>query len=358
MKKTLFSLFILLWATGAYSQNIKLSNFYTQRELNAPKLVRDNLAAIRKDITTRNLKYVVGYTSVADVPIEKITGAKQITQEEEVKIREIFRQASGTGNLSSRISNTTVQKQAIKVQRLEPANPYPFGDPLQSSLDLRKSGFVTPVRNQGWWGSCWAFSAMAAYESSYKMLGEDINTSEEFIVNCSKAGDWSGGWPHKVFQWMVYDKKNVASETSIPYTGPSNCTGVTPSEKYYALEYGWADMTSSLTSIAKVQQIKEKLCKYGAISTCLYADDNFKLYAGGYFFSFKSTTSLKPYINHAVAIIGWDDSTQCWLIKNSWGNGWGSECDFGTEKGYMWIKYDANNVGASSIWIQASGYTN
>jgi hypothetical protein len=58
-------------------------------------------------------------------------------------------------------------------------------------------------------------------------------------------------------------------------------------------------------------------------------------------------------INHAITLIGWDDSKQAWLIKNSWGTGWGSTCEYGTERGYMWIGYDSNKVGFNAAFVRA-----
>jgi cathepsin L len=196
---------------------------------------------------------------------------------------------------------------------------------------------------------------MAAYESSYLInCGAVINTSEEYVVNCSGAGGWDGGWPFRVMLWMTSQQKNVCDESSLPYTGPpQKCPSTAPMNKYYASGWGIVDPIK-FNAVPNVASIKEKLCKYGVISTTLYADDNFKHYTGGYFFGFKSSTGSYAPINHAVAIIGWDDSIQCWLIKNSWGTDWGTECGYNTERGYMWIKYDSNNIGVQSIWVRAS----
>ena len=58
-------------------------------------------------------------------------------------------------------------------------------------------------------------------------------------------------------------------------------------------------------------------------------------------------------MNHCVTIVGWDDSKQAWLVKNSWGTGWGSTCGFGTERGYIWIKYGCDNIGLFPGWVLA-----
>jgi cathepsin L len=351
MKKGFLVLISMIIYFSGYSQGFKQSEFYIQRELKASPALKAKLSQLRQEIASKNLQYTVGFTSVAEIPIEKITGAKPIAPAEEVKVLEQFK----VNTEASRIKNATIapQQKIVKI----PGNEIKFvyGNPTLSKLDLRKAGFVTPVRDQGYWGSCWAFSAMAAYESSYKITyGTAINTSEEFVVNCSNAGGWDGGWPYKVLQWMTFQQKNVCDESSLPYTGPpQKCPSQAPTNKYYAWNYGAVD-ASKFNAVPEVAKIKEAICKYGVISTTLYADDNFKHYTGGYFFGFKSSAGSYAPINHAVAIIGWDDSIQCWLIKNSWGTDWGTECGYNTERGYMWIKYDSNNIGIQSVWVNAS----
>jgi cathepsin L len=133
------------------------------------------------------------------------------------------------------------------------------------------------------------------------------------------------------------------------------CPSGSPGARYYAAEWGPVDPSIPLNKIPAVTLIKEAICKYGAISTALSVNENFKLYVGGVFYSSPNSSGS---LYHSVAIIGWDDSIQCWLIKNSWGTGWGSECGYGTERGYMWIKYDSSFIGFHSVWVRASTIVN
>lgn len=81
----------------------------------------------------------------------------------------------------------------------------------------------------------------------------------------------------------------------------------------------------------------------------MMVDPAFQAYTGGVF---DEHTKSFPWINHGVTIIGWDDSKHAWLIKNSWGTGWG-ETGGGSERGYMWIDYSTNNIGIATAWVDA-----
>lgn len=351
MKKLNLVLIALILCISAYSQRFELPAYYVQRELKAPAAVKTRLTQLRSEITAKNLQFTVGYTSVAEIPIEKIAGAKVATADDQkIALQNL---ATVTTRVNSQIN--AISSSALKRIITATTPTYIYGNPTDSKLDLRKAGYVTPVRDQGYWGSCWAFSAMAAYESSYKIIyGQAINASEEYVVNCFNSGGWDGGWPYKVFMWMTIMKRNAADETALPYSGPpQNCPSWTPMSKFYAIKWGMVD-AAKFNAVPDVTKIKEALCKYGVISTTLYANDMFKHYTGGYFFGFQSSTNDYAAINHAVAIIGWDDSIGCWLIKNSWGTDWGTECGYNTERGYMWIKYNSNNIGVQSIWVTAS----
>lgn len=85
-----------------------------------------------------------------------------------------------------------------------------------SSLDLRKSGKVTPIKNQGPCGSCWAFSATASVESSYlSVYNKSINLSEQELVDCAEGYGCNGGWIDKALNYYIKD--GVSTECQYPY---------------------------------------------------------------------------------------------------------------------------------------------
>jgi len=345
MKRSYLILATLICSLNLFAQGYKLPSYYSQRELKAPVAVKEELELMRREIAAKNLKYQVGYTSVSEVPLEKFSSLKVPAPDRDGKIRSEI-QADVTKSAKLSVSQDKLSKEAV--------SPYVYGEPFLWELDLRKAGLVTPVRDQKEaYGASWAFATMAAYESSYKIITKkEINTSEQFVLDCSGAGTWESGDPYSIFLWMTKNRRKVADESSVPYTGsPMKCNGASPATDYYATEVG--GVTAQYYSIPTVIEIKDAICRHGAIVAGVNVTDSFKNYVEGIFIGHKSNTKIFG-CNHLVTIIGWDNWKACWLIKNSWGTDWGSECGYGSERGYMWLDYDSNNIGYTATWVQAS----
>lgn len=215
-----------------------------------------------------------------------------------------------------------------------------------SRYDLREQGYDTPVKNQYECGSCWAFSAAAAFESSYAMKnGSKIDVSEQDIINCVDGGSCEGGFPVWVFYTMVEENKKLRPEREMPYKGYSSTCNQNVG-KYEASNYGiidkrWIDPVFALPPT--VNEIKDALYHHGSISSAIVATSKFITYNSGVH---EESGFEDIDINHAVNIIGWDDDKEAWLIKNSWGTDWG-------EGGYGWIKYGSNAIGTLTTWVDA-----
>ncbi|WKN41075.1 C1 family peptidase [Tunicatimonas pelagia] len=210
----------------------------------------------------------------------------------------------------------------------------------RTAFNWRDVGKVTAVRNQGGCGSCWAFAAMGAYESS-NMIRNNItaDVSEQDVLNCAGAGSCRGGWYDPVFKYMLTN--GVASEASEPYLALDDFCSPRLYKPFRAINWGFVTVKREIPS---VQELKDALCKYGSLSIAVKATSAFMRYnpADGVF---KEEEAGKG-INHAITLVGWDDNKNAWLIKNSWGSGWG-------DNGYMWIDYNTNNVGYAATWVQA-----
>lgn len=322
-------LFITFNCLLAQPPNTKL---FQDRELKAPLQIKNLLVTQRALIQQKKLSFNVGFTEVSDKKLESITGAKKVSPAEAARVKQY---------LSTRILNPATIA-IINTNLLACVANRGF-------YDARNQNYVTSVKSQIC-RNCWAYSAVGAFESSYIRVNgggsSAIDASEQYVVSCSGAGDCiNGGWPHLVFEWMVNNNKNLQKDALDPDQGINTpCPQGVPATNYYANDWGVADPSGNLNTIPSVAEIKQALCTYGPISTCVQITALFQNYTTGVYYEFANNPSMG--INHAVLIVGWDDSKGAWLIKNSWGSGWG-------ENGYMWIKYNSNNIGYQSTWVVA-----
>jgi C1A family cysteine protease len=306
-----------------------LPRFYSEREMQASTETKIKLQQQREFIRQNKLTFNIGFTGVSTRNLQQLAGEREIPQKEVDRIKSIF--------IKRQLSPA-----AIDIIKIFLTLCFSNG----SSYDARNAGYVTPVKLQEC-GNCWAYSAVGTYEASYKRVnGTVIDASEQYAENCSGAGNCSGGLSYPVFEWMVNNTKNLDKESSVPDAGHDEaCSGGTPATNYYATDCGLVDPSADINKIPTVQQIKDAICKYGPVSASMNATYLFQHYTNGVFNETPSDYS-NPSSNHAIMIVGWDDSKHAWLIKNSWDTTWG-------ESGYGWIDYNSNNIGRRASWVIA-----
>ena len=307
------------------------------RELNAPAAIKTKLESIRAEIRSKNLGFEVAYTEAMDIPLEQLTGLKVPA---DASARAQAQMALSAKMLSDDAAEIAEHAKATPGFKAGAAQGLATGGVSASVFNWVTLGKVTPVRNQGGCGSCWVFGTMAAYETSWAIRNNQmIDTSEQDVLSCSKtlpgngSGDCGGGWMEWVTKYLV--ARGTGTEASKPYTA-SNGTCTAIAKPYFASAWGFVAGTGQPT----VAQLKAALVQHGTLSVGVMATSAFQAYHSGVF------NQSTPGLNHCVALVGWDDSKGAWLIKNSWGTGWGMG-------GYMWIKYGANGIGSHAVWVDA-----
>lgn len=190
---------------------------------------------------------------------------------------------------------------------------------LPESVDWTTKNVVNPVKNQAQCGSCWAFSTIGALEGAWAIAtGKLISLSEQQLVDCSRSygnNGCSGGLMDNAFKYEV--TVAVCTEASYNYTAQngvckaSKCAAGIPSGGVVGFKDIDHNDQQALMS-AVVQQ---------PVSVAIEADQSaFQLYKSGVL-----TKACGARLDHGVLIVGYgsEDGLDYWLVRNSWGPGWG-----------------------------------
>ncbi|XP_059163573.1 procathepsin L-like [Physella acuta] len=205
---------------------------------------------------------------------------------------------------------------------------------LPSTVDWRNSGYVTPVKNQGACGSCWAFSATGAIEGQLaKTTGQLVSLSESNLVDCSRPwgnSGCNGGWMNYAFQY-VKDNGGIDTEASYPYVA---------SDRACAFNQTTVGATvSSYVNVARGSEsaLLQAVATIGPISVAIDASKNSFRYYGGGIYNDRACSASN--LNHAVLAVGYGTSATnvpFWTVKNSWGTSWGMS-------GYIFMSRNKKN---------------
>merc|ERR1712176_1080900 len=202
---------------------------------------------------------------------------------------------------------------------------------VAASVDWRTKGAVTPVKNQGQCGSCWAFSTVGGLEGAWEIgTGTLTSMSEQQFVDRSKANSGcNGGLMDYAFSF--YRTTSIASESSYPYTArDGSCKSSYTAAIPRGGVTGYKDVSSS--SSALMSAINQQ-----PISVAVEADQSaFQRYSGGIV-----TSGCGTNLDHGVFAAGYDSSQGYYLVKNSWGASWG-------DAGYLKISTSGNVCGIHS----------
>jgi uncharacterized protein (TIGR03437 family) len=204
---------------------------------------------------------------------------------------------------------------------------------LPASLDWRNNGgnYVTPIKDQGSCGSCWAFSATGTAESATLIASAtpntDLNLSEQVLVSCSGAGSCAGGYIDEASNYIR--DTGLPLESCYPYTGTDGTCSLACSNwqasVYKIQDWSWVVPYGTTPT---VNALKNGLYTHGPLAITMAVYSDFYNYVSGIY---KYTSGyLAGY--HAIILVGYNDAGQYFIVKNSWGTGWG-------EQGYFRIAY-------------------
>jgi C1A family cysteine protease len=224
------------------------------------------------------------------------------------------------------------------------------GGSLPGTFDLRALGRVSPVKNQGSCGSCWAFASYGSLEST--LLPETLlDLSENNLKNTHgfDLAPCAGGNADMSTAYLARWSGPVA-EAADPYsaTGTSSPTGLLPVEHVQEVSYLPARASSTDNG-----NIKGAIRDSGAVYTTIYwTSSGYNSTSRSYWYNGTSSS------NHAVAIVGWDDAYDrnrfsppapgngAFIVKNSWGASWGSG-------GYFQVSYYDGRIGSDNAVFTA-----
>ncbi|XP_056153887.1 cathepsin S, ortholog 1 [Lampris incognitus] len=202
------------------------------------------------------------------------------------------------------------------------------------SVDWRTTGLVSPVKNQGLCGSCWAFSSAGALEGQMKrQTGVLVPLSPQNLLDCSTTDGnhgCRGGFISKSYSYIIRNG-GIDSDNFYPYEyKDGKCRYSTRGKagycsRFHILPHG--DEKALQTVVATVGPVAV------GINALL---PSFHHYKGGLF----NEPDCNPKItNHAVLVVGYgtDEGQDFWLVKNSWGTAWG-------EGGFIRIARNKRNL--------------
>lgn len=228
---------------------------------------------------------------------------------------------------------------------------------IPQRYDWRSKGVVTPVKEQGHCGSCWAFSAVESVESALAITTGEAPVAlsvEQILVCCktmhhSQCSSCMGGDPVAAYRYIQENSTGLDADSDYPYDPTTNPFVPPPckakANKPVAKVNSWAyAVPRCVRGNCSAHDNKEialmaVVAQHGPVSICIDAEHSFINYKSGIYNGPCSSAVIRQ--NHCVSIVGYDAQEQYWLVRNSWGTSWG-------EDGYIRMAMGSNLCGITN----------
>jgi C1A family cysteine protease len=200
---------------------------------------------------------------------------------------------------------------------------------VSEKSDLRK--WCSEIRDQLSCGSCTVFCYCGTREPVLRIRANNptlnIDLSERDLFSCSGGTCETGNTMNATLNQAM---KGVCLESCCPYDGKDHLCGEGRCPDWQSN----LDKLASWGVITSVTQMKSHLDKEPLCGT-MAVHQSFLNYVSGVYHNLGDIDPIVGY--HAIAVVGYDDELAAWLLRNSWGKGWGIE-------GYCWIAYGDSEI--------------
>ncbi|KAM9853412.1 dipeptidyl peptidase 1 [Aulostomus maculatus] len=219
--------------------------------------------------------------------------------------------------------------------------------------DVNGVNFVSPVRNQASCGSCYSFASMGMLEARIRILTNNSESpvfSPQQVVSCSEYSQGcDGGFPYLIGKYI--QDFGIVDESCFPYIGKDSPCGVPQNcGRVYTADYSYVGgFYGGCSEMAMMLE----LVKNGPMAVAFEVYPDFMHYKEGIYHHTSISDPYNPFelTNHAVLLVGYGrchmTGQKYWIVKNSWGTGWG-------EDGYFRIRRGSDECSIESIAVAAN----
>ncbi|XP_075998239.1 pro-cathepsin H [Genypterus blacodes] len=204
--------------------------------------------------------------------------------------------------------------------------------PYPDSIDWRlKGNYVTNVKDQGSCGSCWTFSTTGCLESVTAIATGKLQTlSEQQLVDCAQDFNnhgCDGGLPSQAFEYIKYNK-GLMTEQDYPYQAHEGLCRYNPE-----MAAAFVKDIVNITAYDEMGMV-DAVATRNPVSFAYEVTNDFMHYHQGVYSSTQCHSTTDK-VNHAVLAVGYgkENGPPYWIVKNSWGSGWGMNGYFLIERG-------------------------